>query len=87
MSDTLINEPIKVWCFFDSSLNSAHLFPIAMNWRRRFVKFQKLIFSSSKRVGDVKIIDLVCTSDSANFELEFNSSNYLWKLKKVMELE
>lgn len=90
MNDTVVDEKIKVWAFFDDSLPSignSPIFPIAMNWRRRFVKFQKLIFASSRRVGETKIVKLVCSSDSANFELEFNNSNYLWKLKKVMGKE
>lgn len=78
--ETVIDEPIKVWAFFDHGI-----FPIAMNWRRRLVKFDKLIFSSSKRVGEVKIIDLVCASETACYELEYDSSTYGWKLKKVMD--
>ena len=88
MNDTQVNDPIKVWCFFDEASSSAqHLFPIAMNWRRRFVKFSKLVFASSKKVGDIRIVNLVCSSDTANYELEFDTSSYLWKLKKVMALE
>ncbi|OGD92935.1 hypothetical protein A2697_05415 [Candidatus Curtissbacteria bacterium RIFCSPHIGHO2_01_FULL_41_44] len=79
--ETLINEPITVWVFFDKGI-----FPIAMNWRRRLIKFQKLIFTSSKKVGETKILNLICASDSANFELEYDSSNYLWTLKKVMPI-
>lgn len=105
--DTLIDESITVWAFFDSSTGTSAssslsdrgvedmnlgsgqvgIFPIAMNWRRRLVKFQKLIFISSRKVGEVKILSLVCSSDSANFELEYNTQNNLWKLKKVMSLE
>lgn len=84
--ETLINDPVKVWAFFDPSPNSdqAKLFPIAMNWQRRFIKFEKVIFSSTKRVGETRLVNLVCASDSANFELEYNTGNYLWKVKKVM---
>jgi hypothetical protein len=90
MSDTVVDEKVKVWAFFDDSLPSvgnSPIFPIAMNWRRRFVKFQKLVFASSRSIGNEKIIKLVCASDSANFELEFNNSSYLWRLKKVMSHE
>jgi len=38
-------------------------------------------------VGDVKFLNLVCSSDAANFELEYNSDNYSWKVKKVMPRE
>ena len=79
---TLIDESVSVWAFFDHGI-----FPIAMNWRRRLVKFQKLIFTNTKRVGGVKFIDLVCASESGNFELEYNSDNHLWKLKRVMPIE
>ncbi len=79
--ETAVDEEIKVWAFFDHGI-----FPIAMNWRRRFVKFNKLIFSSHKRVGNVNLLDLVCASDTANYELEFNTSNYLWRIKRVMAL-
>lgn len=88
--DTLIDEPIKVWAFFDPSTSSgqiADIFPIAMNWRRRFVKFEKLIFSTTRSTGEVKMIRLVCASETATFELEFNAATYSWKLKKVMESE
>ena len=99
--DTLINEPISVWVFFDpstghstqrvsdsmSSRQTWGIFPIAMNWRRRLVKFQKLIFASTRRVGQVKIINLVCSSDTSNFELEYNSENHIWKLTKIMPRE
>lgn len=84
--DTKIDEMVKVWAFFDSSAGSgqARIFPIAMNWNRRFVKFEKLIFSSSKKVGDVRLIDLVCASETSNFELEYNSNDYSWRVKNVL---
>lgn len=86
-NDTLIDEQITVWAFFDPSSGPAHIFPIAMNWRRRLIKFQKLILATTKRIGETKILRLVCASDTACFELEYNSDNHLWKLKKVMEQE
>lgn len=82
--DTLINEPVKVWCFFDNSPRPGHMSPIAILWRRRLVKFQKLVFASSKKIGEVKILNLVCCSDGANYELEYNSLEQTWRLKKVM---
>lgn len=88
--DTLINESVSVWAFFDRGSprsGGVGIFPIAMNWRRRLVKFQKLIFTNCRRVGDVKFIDLVCASEGGNFELEYNSDNHLWKLKRVMPKE
>jgi hypothetical protein len=86
--ETIIDEQVKVWAFFDPSASSGQgIFPIAINWRRRLVKFSRLIFVSSKKVGEVKIINLVCASDGANYELEFDTNNYLWKLKKVMAAE
>ncbi|MBI2327467.1 hypothetical protein HYU92_04050 [Candidatus Curtissbacteria bacterium] len=86
-SDTFINEQVSVWAFFDPSAASSHIFPIAMNWRRRLVKFQKLILSTTKRVGDAKILNLICASDTACFELEYNSDSHLWRLVKVMSQE
>ncbi len=77
--DAEVDETVKVWAFFDKGI-----FPIAMNWNRRFVKFEKLIFTSSKRVGSVKVVDLVCASDTSNFELEYNSEDYSWRVKRVM---
>jgi len=83
--ETLINESIKVWAFFDPSTPlGVNIFPIAMNWRRRLIKFQKLVFASNKKIGEVKILNLVCASETANFELEYNTQNHLWKLKKIM---
>ena len=87
---TQINEPIKVWAFFDPSANSGQafscpIFPLAMQWRRRLIKLEKVIFSSSKQVGQLKLVSLVCASEGANFELEYNSNNYSWKLRKVMD--
>jgi len=80
--DTLIDEPVAVWAFFDHGI-----FPIAILWRRRLVKFQKLIFITSRRLGEKKIVSLVCASDGANYELELNCENHLWKLMKVMPLD
>jgi hypothetical protein len=80
--DTIINEQVTVWAFFDRDV-----FPIAMNWRRRLIKFEKVIFKSTKKAGIVKLLDIVCESGDANFELEYNSENYLWKLKRVMPKE
>lgn len=80
--DTQINEQVTVWAFFDRDI-----FPLAMNWRRRLVKFEKVIFHSSKKVGVSKLVEIVCQSNDANFELEYNSDNYLWKLKKIMPKE
>src|SRR3990167_3421695 len=71
--ETEVDEEVKVWAFFDPSSRSSSgqvgIFPIAMSWNRRFVKFEKLIFSSSKKVGDVRLVDLVCASNTSNFEL------------------
>ena len=79
---TLIDEPVKVWAFFDHGI-----FPIAISWRRRLIKFQKLILVTTRNIGGVKLVDLVCASDSGNFELEYNSDSHLWKLKRVMPSE
>lgn len=76
--DTLIGEQIKVWAFFD-----AGIFPIAISWRRRLIKFEKLVFSSTKKIGEVKIVSLICASGTAIYELEYNSGNYLWNLKRI----
>lgn len=86
--DTLVNESISVWAFF-SSFGSAqtNLFPIAMNWRRRIIKFDKLVLATSKRVGQTKLINLICASASANYELEYNNETHAWKLKRVMPSE
>lgn len=80
--ETEVDEKVKVWAFFDDDI-----FPIAMNWQRRFVKFEKVILKTSRRVGDAKFVDLVCASATANFKLEYDSSNYSWRVKKVMEKE
>ena len=78
MGDLQIDEKIKVWAFFDDGV-----FPIAMNWRRRYIKFEKLILKTSKRIGNVKFTSLVCSANDATFELELNNENSLWTLKKV----
>lgn len=77
--ETEVDEKVKVWAFFD-----AGIFPIAMNWNRRFVKFEKVVLSTTKRIGQTKLIDLVCASDGANYELEFNTDNYNWRVKRVL---
>ena len=77
-----INEAVTVWAFFDHDI-----FPIAMNWRRRLIKFEKIIFRSSKKIGLDKLIDIVCESNDSDFELEYNSNNHLWKLKRIMPKE
>ena len=79
--ETDVDERVSVWAFFDGDI-----FPIAMNWNRRFVKFEKVILKTSRKIGSITFLDLVCASSTANFELEYNSSNYLWKVKKVMDL-
>lgn len=79
--DTEINEPVKVWVFFNNGI-----FPIAISWRRRLIKFSRVIFKSSKQIGQTRLTNLICEADGANFELEYNSDNYLWKLKKVMPI-
>lgn len=79
--DTEINELVKVWVFFNNGI-----FPIAISWRRRLVKFSRVIFQSSKQIGQTKLTNLICEADGANFELEYNNENYSWKLKKVMPI-
>lgn len=79
MEETAIDDPVKVWAFFDKGI-----FPIAMNWRRRLIKFGKLILITSRKNGQEKILTLICASDSANYELEYNTMDYSWKVKKVM---
>lgn len=78
MSD-LVNERVKVWAVFDNGI-----FPIAMDWNNRRVKFKNLIFKSAHRVGEKRFLSLVCQSESANFELEFDSESYVWWLKRVV---
>lgn len=80
--ETTIDEPVKVWVMFDRGI-----FPIAMNWRRKIIQFKKLIFVGSRRVGNIKFLDMVCASETANFELEYNSENHSWKVKKIMPKE
>jgi hypothetical protein len=79
--DTEVDESVKVWAFFDNDI-----FPVAMNWNRRFVKFEKVILKTSRKIGSITLVDLVCASETANYQLEYNSSNYSWKVKKVMDL-
>lgn len=87
--ETEIDEKVKVWAFFDPSAASGQvgIFPIAISWRRRLIKLEKLIFASTKRIGQEKIVDLVCLGETANFELEYNTTTYNWKLKKIMSKE
>lgn len=85
--DTLINERVKVWVKFDSSEQNGKIFPIAMSWQNRMVKFKNLIFTSAHRIGEKRFVNLICQSDSANFELEFDSESYCWFLKQVVTQE
>lgn len=80
--ETVIDEQVKVWVSFDRGL-----FPIAMNWRKKLIKFRKVIFTWSKYVGNTKLINLICASDTSNFNLEYNTNDYSWKVKKVMPKE
>lgn len=86
--ETEVDEKVSVWAFFDSSTSSEQvIFPIAMNWQKRFVKFEKVILKTSHMVGNIRFVDLICSSQTANFKLEYDSSNYSWRVKKVMELD
>lgn len=78
MSD-LVNERVKVWAVFDNGI-----FPIAMDWNNRRIKFKNLIFKSAHRVGEKRFLSLICQSGGANFELEFDSESYVWWLKRVV---
>lgn len=88
-SETLINQSVKVWVFFDWDNDRGQnvIQPIAMNWQRRLVKFEKLVLITSRRNGQEKILSLICASDSANYELEYNSQLYSWTLKRIMSKE
>jgi hypothetical protein len=86
--ETLIDEPVKVWAFFDPSQSSGQAIrPIALSWRRRFIKFDKVIFKTTKKEGQTKIVGLICQGETANFELQYNLDNYSWKLIKMMPRE
>ena len=78
----LIDERVKVWALFDNGI-----YPIAMDWNNRRVKFKNLIFKSAHRVGERRFLSLICESESANFELEFDSESYCWFLKRVVPIE
>lgn len=80
--DASINQRVKVWAVFDNGI-----LPIAMDWNNRRIKFKNLIFKSAHRVGEKRFINLVCQSDTANFELEFDSESYVWWLKRVIAQE
>ena len=60
----------EIWVLFDFSASPRQISPIAMNWQKRLIKFQKVIFTSIKKRGEVKILNLICASEGANFELE-----------------
>jgi len=82
--DTFIDEKIKVWAFFDDTPSKGTtIFPLAISWRRRLIKIERLVFASSRRDGLTKVVDLVCTGEGANYVLEYNTDTYNWKLKKV----
>lgn len=85
--DTPIDEPIKVWAFFDPSTNvmQPHLYPIAFSWRRRLIRLEKVIFTATRTIGHTKLVSIVCKGEEANWELEYNAQNYVWKLKRVMD--
>lgn len=85
--DTEVDEQVSVWAFFDTGQEATRISPIAMNWRRRFIKFEKLVLITAKRVGGVKLLDLICASDSSTYELEYNTLSSLWRVKKVMSRE
>ncbi len=78
--DTDVDDRVKVWAFFDSSI-----FPIAMNWRRRYIKFERVILTTVKKVGGVRLVDFVCAGEGANYKIEYNTSDYSWKVKRVMD--
>lgn len=84
-NDAVIDEKVKVWVFFDEFPSA--IFPIAMSWRRKLIKFKKLIFKSTRKIGSTRIVNLICQAEGGNFELEFNTESYLWKVKKVMSDE
>ena len=77
--ETLINESIKVWAVFDSGISQ-----VAMNWRNRQIKFDKVILKTDLFKGKAKITHFVCTNNNASYELEYNHQNYLWTLRKIM---
>ena len=79
--ETLIDESIKVWAVFDSGIS-----PVAMNWKNRLIKFDKVIFKTDSQKGKTKITNLVCTNNNAAYELEYNHQNFLWTLKKIMPI-
>lgn len=82
--DTEVNEKIKVWAFFDDSPSKGTtIFPLAISWRRRLIKIERLVFASSRKDGLIKVLDLVCAGEGANYVLEYNTATYNWKLKKV----
>ena len=79
--EALINESIKVWAVFDSGIS-----PVAMNWRNRQIKFDKVILKTDLFKGKAKITNLVCANNNAAYELEYNHQNFLWILKKIMPI-
>lgn len=85
--DTEVDDPVSVWAFFGTEHEATRVSPLAMNWRRRLVRFDKLVLTTTKKVGEVKLLNLICSSEGANFQLEYNSNNHLWKVKKVMSRE
>lgn len=82
--ETEVDEQVSVWAFFDTGQETTRISPIAMNWRRRFIKFEKLVLTTTKKVGGVKILDLICASDGSSYQLEYNTVSSLWRVKKVM---
>ena len=69
----------QLWAVFDSGIS-----PVAMNWRNRQIKFDKVILKTDLFKGKAKITHFVCTNNNASYELEYNHQNYLWTLRKIM---
>jgi len=84
---TPINERVEVLARFDPTANLGKIFPVAMTWKNRRVEFKDLIFTSAHRIGEKRFVSLICKSDSADFELEFDSESYCWWLRKVVARE
>lgn len=84
---TPINERVEVLVRFDSTASIGKIFPVAMTWKNRTIEFKDLIFTSAHRIGEKRFVNLICKSDSADFELEFDSESYCWFLKRVVAQE
>lgn len=73
------NESLRVIAYF----SNGKILPATLFVKNRPINIKRVVFSSTKRLGQVEVVTFSLASETAVYEVEFNKNTCEWNLKNV----